>query len=146
MLLAGLRRVHAFADAPREIPRQWAEFRELGEIPGRVGSSAYGVMCGTDTARQTMEYMCAVEVASFDALPASLGRMRVPAATYAVFTHRGNVASIADTWGWIWREWLPRSGVTPADTPDFELYDERYDARTGDGDVEIWFPVAEAAR
>jgi AraC family transcriptional regulator len=28
-----------------------------------------------------------------------------------------------------------------AETPDFEVYDERFDAETGDGGVEIWVGV-----
>ena len=37
---------------------------------------------------------------------------------------------------------LPDAGLTPAKTPDFELYDQRFDARTGNGTVEIWIPLA----
>jgi hypothetical protein len=48
---------------------------------------------------------------------------RVPAQHYAVFEHRGPVATIGATWNAIWSEWLPRSGRTVADTPDFEVYD-----------------------
>ena len=34
------------------------------------------------------------------------------------------------------------TGCRPANTPDFELYDAGYDARSGNGEIEIWFPVA----
>ena len=33
--------------------------------------------------------------------------------------------------------WLPISGLRSASTPDFELYDDRFDGATGDGGVEI---------
>lgn len=87
--------------------------------------------------------MTAVEVADLAAIQPPLGRMRVPAQRYAVFTHEGPVAAIRDTWDAIWQDWLPRCGCEAADTPDFERYDERFDPATGSGVVEIWFPIRE---
>ena len=141
MLLAGVRRVHAFGDAERTIPRQWRDLQQLGRLPGQRGATAYGAMCGTSPEQQTFEYLAGVEVDAFDALPREVGRMRVPAQRYAVFVHRGPITALRATWDAIWNDWLPRSGERPADTPDFERYDERFDPRTGAGVIEIWFPV-----
>jgi predicted transcriptional regulator YdeE len=145
MLLAGIRRKHTFASISHEIPLQWGDFQKLGALPGQVGATAYGAICGGDAATQTMEYMCAVEVQSFDALPKELGRMRVPAVRYAVFVHEGNVATIQSTWQEILSQWLPRSGMRSANTPDFEVYDGRFDGATGEGGVEIWLGVQPAS-
>ncbi|HEX6373969.1 MAG TPA: GyrI-like domain-containing protein [Longimicrobium sp.] len=144
MLLAGLRRVHSFGGAGDSIPEQWRAFRELGALPGRQGTAAYGVMCGADPAAQTFEYMTGAEVAALDALPPGLGRMRVPAQAYAVFTHRGHVSTLHATWDAIWNEWLPRSGYRLANTPEFELYDARFDPRTGAGVIEVWASILPA--
>ena len=141
MLFAGLRRKHSFASMGKDIPRQWDDFTKLGELPGQVGKTAYGAICGGDPKTQMMEYMCAVEVKSFDALPKDMGRMRVPAAHYAVFLHEGNVATIQSTWKQILSVWLPSSGMESAHTPDFEVYGESFDGATGDGGVEIWLGV-----
>jgi AraC family transcriptional regulator len=143
MLFAGLRRKHAFASMGHDIPRQWEAFVKLGTLPGQVGTTAYGAICGGDPKTQTLEYMCAVEVESFDALPKELGRMRVPAVRYAVFLHEGNVATIQDTWKQVF-SWLPTSGLQSAHTPDFEVYDEHFDGATGDGGIEIWLGVKPA--
>jgi AraC family transcriptional regulator len=35
-----------------------------------------------------------------------------------------------------------RAGVTAADAPVFERYDEKFDPRTGLGGLEIWVPIA----
>jgi AraC family transcriptional regulator len=144
MLLAGLRRQHTFAGMGKDIPRQWDDFLKLGTLPGQVGTTAYGAICGGDPQAQTMEYMCAVEVASFEPLPKDIGRMRVPAVRYAVFLHGGNVATIQSTWKEILSVWLPGSGMQSAQTPDFEVYDERFSGATGDGGVEIWLGVKPA--
>jgi len=141
MLFAGIRRKHTFASTGQGLPDQWHDFEKLGTLPGQVGKTAYGAICGGDPKTQTMEYMCAVEVKSFDAVPKELGRMRVPAARYAVFLHAGNVRTIQETWKQIFSSWLPKSGMQSNETPDFEVYDERFDAATGDGGVEIWLGV-----
>ena len=142
MLLAGVRRWHAFADAPRDIPAQWVEFHALSGLPPRAGAVTYGVVCASEPQRGRFEYFCAIEVPSFEGLGADVGRMRVPAQRYAVFTHRGHVSGLQATWRAIWEEWLPRSGYQAANTPDFERYDQRYEAATASGEMEIWFPIA----
>ena len=146
MLLAGIRRHHAFATASDTIPAQWRDLGAMGTLPGQQGAVTYGVICGSDPARGTFEYMSGVEVDGFDALPPATGRMRVPAQRYAVFTHEGHVSGLRQAWDAIWGDWLPRSGEKPADTPDFERYDERFDPATGRGTIEIWFPVATAGQ
>jgi AraC family transcriptional regulator len=41
----------------------------------------------------------------------------------------------------IWSQWLPSSGHKFADAPFFERYDNRFDPRTGEGEVELWLPL-----
>lgn len=83
--LAGLRRFHTFADGPREIPTQWAEFNQL-PIPGLHATKIFcGVTCQTDLPNQRFEYMCAFEISDLS-IASPNGRMLVPAARYAVFT------------------------------------------------------------
>jgi predicted transcriptional regulator YdeE len=144
MLFAGIRRQHSFATMGDSLPRQWRDFEKLGKLPGQVGATTYGAICGADTAARTMEYMCAVEVASFEGLPQDLGRMRVPAVRYAVFRRDDNVATMRDTWNRIFTQWLPSSGMRSAETPDFEVYDQRFDPATGAGGIEIWVGVVPA--
>ena len=139
MLLGGPRRRHPFSESGRGIAEQWQELRGRGRIPGRVGAAAYGVMCGHDAGG--FEYMCGVEVESFEALPADLGRMRITPQHYAVFLHRGPVATIRTTWERILLEWLPSGGYQSAHRPDFEVYARGLEPGTEPGDVEIWIAV-----
>jgi AraC family transcriptional regulator len=138
--LAGLRRLHTFADAPRDIPAQWAEFNQL-RIPGlHAAKIFYGATCQTDLPNQRFEYMCAFEVPDLSIAPPE-GRMIVPAAHYAVFTDPSGVATLHNTWQYILKQWLPTSGLKSAPTPDFERYDERFNPTTGKRPIEIWFPI-----
>jgi AraC family transcriptional regulator len=138
--LAGLRRFHTFATAPKTIPPQWDEFNQL-PIPGLHDTKIfYGATCQTDLPNQRFEYMCAFEVPDLSLAPPN-GRMIVPAAHYAVFTDHNGIATLHNTWQYIWKQWLPTSRLKPAPTPDFERYDERFNPATGEGPIEIWFPI-----
>jgi AraC family transcriptional regulator len=124
------------------IPAQWQRFApHLGNIPGQIGSVAYGVRYNEDEAGN-MDYMCGVEVADFSNLPPDFSRLRLAAQRYAVFFHPDHVSTIRRTWSTIYNCWLPQSRHALADAPSFERYDERFDPRTGHGGFEIWLPIA----
>ena len=139
MLLAGLRQQHNFAEASETIPKQWQQFRALGKISGQVGNVVYGAGCGSTASG--FEYMTGVEVDSFSALPETIGRMRISEQNYAVFLHRDHITTIQKTWELILNDWLSRSGVQAVEKPNFELYDARFNPKTGLGGVEIFIAV-----
>ena len=123
------------------IPGQWQRFHQVeADISGRVGKVAYGVCCNADDAGN-FDYIAGVEVSDFSDLPREFSRVRIPEARYAVFSHREHISTIRRTVNTIWNHWLPASGLTAADAPNFERYDENFDPLTGNGGLEIWIPV-----
>lgn len=140
LLIAGLGERYRF-ETNHGIPQQWRRFLSyLGNIPGQIGAVAYGVCCNGD-GDGNFDYIAGVEVTSFDDMPPEFSRVRIPEQRYAVFSHRDHIATMRATVYTIWNKWLPASGHAHADAPDFERYDERFDARTGSGTVEIWLPI-----
>jgi AraC family transcriptional regulator len=140
LLLAGISRNYRGGDNAA-IPGQWQEFGPLiGRIDAQLGNTTYGVVYNMDE-EDNHDYLCAVEVKSFDGLPAALARLRLPEQTYAIFQHPGHVSGIQATCAAIWGEWLPNSGRVPADAPFLERYGESFDPRTGNGGLEIWLPL-----
>lgn len=140
MLIAGIGERYRF-ETNTGIPAQWTRLvPQLGQIPGQIGMTTYGVCCNADGAG-SFDYIVGVEVADFNRLPADLARIRLPARRYAVFTHSGHIAGLRATVYSIWNNALPASGLEVADAPDFERYDARFDPGTGYGDVDIFIPV-----
>lgn len=138
--LAGIRRWHTFATAFETIPPQWNEFNAMN-LPGRADTQvSYGATCQMDMPNQRFEYLAGYEVTNFDALPADLGRMIVPAAEYAVFPLE-TVRDIRPFWQEFFQSWLPSSGLKAAKTPDFERYDHTFSPVTR-GPLELWVPVS----
>ncbi|MFM0271097.1 AraC family transcriptional regulator [Paraburkholderia aspalathi] len=139
-LVAGLSERYT-SETCAAIPSQWQCFGEyFGRVPGQVGNVAYGVCYNADDTGN-IDYLCGVEVSDFSALPAELSRLRISPQRYAVFSHREHISTIRRTWNTIWNQWLPASGHIPADAPNFERYDEKFDPVSGMGGLEIWLPL-----
>jgi AraC family transcriptional regulator len=140
MLISGLEDHFSF-EKIGGIPGLWRRFRDhIGNIPGQVGSVAYGVCHNTDDAGN-FDYIAGVEVADFTSLPEDFARLRLTEQHYAVFTHTEHVSTVRGTFMAIFADWMPKSGYVAADVPPFERYDERFDGHTGVGGFEIWIPV-----
>jgi AraC family transcriptional regulator len=123
------------------IPHQWTEFdKHFGKIPGQAGWTAYGVCFNMDGSGR-MDYMCGVEVTEDAVPPAGLELIRIEPQLYAVFSHRGHISKIKGTWDAIFQQWCPSSGRKLLPAPQLEVYDERFDPKTGNGVVEIWIPI-----
>lgn len=142
LLIAGLGARYANGGDPA-IPLQWQRFApHIGHVPGQVGAVSYGAVANFDE-DNSFDYIAGVEVKSFSDLPEGFATLRIPARRCAVFTHRSHVSIIPATMAAIWRDWLPASGHRFADAPFFELYDERFNPRSGDGEVELWLPLGD---
>ncbi len=140
MLVAGVAERFSH-DNGAGIPALWHRFHQVvDDIPARIGDAAYGVCCNGDDAGN-FDYIAGVEVADFSDLPRAFAKVRIPAATFAVFAHPDHVSTIRRTVSTIWNHWLPASGYSIADAPSFERYDQRFDPWTGNGGFEIWVPV-----
>lgn len=141
MWFVGDRRRFPCSEAPARIPHQWGDFVATLPLPGQIGSETYGITChydGTD-----MEYMAGVRVENFDSLPAGMpaGRVAVPAAEYAVFTHRGPNEGIPTTWMAI-MNWLNTNGrYRDGESPPLEIYGPKYNPQNPASEFDIWVPV-----
>ena len=143
MLLAGTLQRYLPSEAQSRIPEQWRDFRARPVPEIGAAERTYGVVLSSS--ENAIEYMCAIELPSFDGVNAEAHRLTLPAAAYAVFPF-DDLRSIGWQWMSIYSEWLPQSGFEAAATPAFELYDRRFNARTATGEYEIWIPIVPRAR
>ena len=142
LLIAGFGGRYSFA-TNHNIPLLWQRFSpHIGVVPGQVDATTYGVCCNPD-GEGNFEYIAGVGVSGFGGLNTDYRCLRIPAQHYAVFSHRGHISTIRSTVYTIWNKWLPESRYEQADGPDFERYDERFDANLGTGLLEIWVPIRE---
>jgi len=87
-------------------------------------------------------FMPAVRVSDLSNVPMDMVGKTLPAARYAVFTHRGPVGRLGMTYEYIYGKWLPESPYVLAGDYDFERYDSRFgDGRSEDSQHDIYVPV-----
>jgi AraC family transcriptional regulator len=128
-----------------ELPALWQSFiPRMCEIRGRVNPhESFGLCIGDMDYKQTgvFRYVAGQQVTDAAAVPDGMLAVTVPEATYAVFTHRGTLETLGQTYDYIYGTWLPTSGREVADTPDFELYDDRFDATSPSSEMDIYIPL-----
>lgn len=125
----------------QNIAAQWQRFMpRYGEIEDKANPIPAGVSTNLDD-EGNFDYICAVEVKRFGALPKGLMRITLPPQTYTVFRHDGHVSEIGQTFHAIWDDWIPDSGRTIADAASIERHMQTFDTRTGYGGVEIYIPM-----
>jgi predicted transcriptional regulator YdeE len=126
----------------QEIPQMWGVFNQrCSEINHLMPDGpAYGI-CYAHPAG--MEYIAAFPVSKLEDIPQGMVGREVPAQTYVVFAADG-LDDIGPTYRKIMQEWLPASGYQPGDGPDFELYGDEFDPKTGAGLLYIYFPIKKA--
>lgn len=83
----------------------------------------------------------AVEVSRFDSIPGGMDTLTMPGGLYAVFFHKGAAATAAQTFGYIFREWLPASGYKLDNRPHFEVLGAKYKNNDPESEEEVWIPI-----
>lgn len=142
MIVIGLSEPQSFATA-QTIPAQWQRFMAFyGDIPDKADPIPLGVCTDADE-EGSFNYICGVEVARITDAPRGLSVLRIPAQTYAVFTHRAHISMIRETYSAIFERWLPDHGKTAGNGASLERHLKGFDPRTGLGGVEIWMPLAD---
>ncbi|MBI1313827.1 hypothetical protein GC176_21245 [bacterium] len=126
------------------IPKVWD--RLMDRLPRLVHQSCepmYGLIFQREQRSHEHElwYLAGCAVTADAEIPDGFTVQKIPAGTYAVFTHRGPISGIDETVRYACREWLPQSGYDLADGPDVELYDERFHGDSEDSESEYWLPV-----
>lgn len=120
------------------------------EIPNRIqGGRAFGICeaCAENTLYTMSDNVlftevAGVEVSSFDGLKEPFVKKIIPGGRYAVFTHKGTLQKLPQTFDYIWGTWFLSTKEELDWREDFELYDERflgYDHP--DSEVDLYIPI-----
>lgn len=127
-----------------EIPQLWNEFvPRMGAIEHPVAGATYGFCFTDDRANPNFWYIAGMPVERLTEIPAEMVAKTVPGATYAVFTHKGPLAGLGETYAHIYKTWLPTSGFELAANFDFERYDhDRFNPRDeARSELDIYIPI-----
>lgn len=130
-------------DEDHTIPKLWEKFcPRMSEIKNKKNDDeSYGI-CFGDSPSQPFTYVAGIEVEKNETVPEGMVCRILPASRYAVFTHKGPLTNLKETYGHIYGTWFPQSGLELAGMFDFEKYDSRfkgmYDPNT---EIDIYVPI-----
>ncbi|WP_338719533.1 helix-turn-helix domain-containing protein [Devosia sp. XK-2] len=138
MIFAGIAEQHQMNN-PAGLPAQWQRFQPyIGNIDGAIAGAAYGLV--GEIADNRFDYVVAVEMRAGAEIPTDLERVSVPAMKWARFSHGGDLSTLRQSIGAA-EQWLSENGheASEANFSFLEYYGPGFDARTGSGDIEVWF-------
>jgi AraC family transcriptional regulator len=123
-----------------EIPAMWEVFnKRFAEIKNISASMiCYGICDDEMDSECRFHYTAAVEVDSFEGIPAGMEAKVVPAGKYLVYTYVGKIEALGGFYESIFSEWLPASGQEMDCRPQLELYDDRF---MNNGEFDIYVPI-----
>lgn len=137
--------MHWYGKHKEDLSSLWCSYMSKAEmIPSKTPSqNHYGIcyMEGNEPSQEYFHYIACREVSSIEAVPESLSSKTLPASKYAVFTHKGFLSTLADTFSKIYNEWLKEDGLTPNFDFSFELYDERFNITSETSEMDIYVPL-----
>ena len=150
--LAGKRMKVSFAgNKTRELWQSFMPRRK--EIKNQIGAGRYSVEIYNNTEffknfnpSSEFEKWAAVRVNDYDDLPAEMETLTIPAGKYAVFIYKGKPSEAAETYRYIFTNWLPDSEFVLDDRPHFALMGEKYKGEDPDSEEELWIPVKEKSK
>lgn len=130
------------------IPQMWAEFNaRICEVSHqKTPFACYGICEYKDLDEFTDEtpfnVLVSVEVTEFDHIPSGMVSREIPAQKYAVFTHKGPVSTLGETYDEIYKRWFPKSDFVFAEKDDFERYDHRFKHDDPEhSELDIYIPI-----
>ena len=130
----------------QEIAAMWGDFNRRAEelLPSAVPNTyAYGACLMADGLDEgCFEYVAGFEVREGAPIPEGMVVRHIPAASYAVFPHKGAMEGLRQTFDRVFREWIPASGLQPV-TPeiDIEVYTEEFKDFAPDSVLYIYVAV-----
>ncbi|MBC8384019.1 MAG: GyrI-like domain-containing protein [Candidatus Cloacimonetes bacterium] len=135
-------------DNPMTIPQVWRELsnREDEIInlanPEEFWSAAYDY--DQKTGFSEFSIIVGREVNSTDEIPEGMTYRNIPGRKYAVFSHRGPLDNLGETYNAIYTEWLPKSGYEHDMSDELEFYDNRFKYGEPDSEMFIYVPIKQA--
>ncbi len=150
IMAAGLRGSTTLND--NVLPGLWAAFMEMShQIPHQIpGGRGFGICeaCGQGNTLYSMNgdvlfsEVAAVEVSSFDGLPAPFVPKLIKGGRYAVFTHTGSLSLLQDSYSYIWGTWFLGTNEKLDAREDFEVYDQRFSGYDNpESQIDLYIPI-----
>lgn len=127
---------------------QWEAFwRRSGEVKSTNSNCFYGLSVVPTRTRQknkcsgVFRYLAAQEAAEGATAPEGMTRLSIPPQKYAKYTYTGPVSGFQAFIMNVWTHYLPESGLEVIESPEIEVYDERFSLDSHESEMDYLVPV-----
>ncbi len=139
-------------NSENEIPALWQEFMQRSHEIKCIGKQYhfYG-LCTTATLEDSnnesmgdmaFEYIAGADVTELKDIPEGMVGREVDDAKYAVFTHKGALSDLKETYNYIYGKWIQSREYQIAGLYDFEFYNEKFDPSGSESsELYIYVPI-----
>ncbi len=130
---------------PGEIPALWNEFRNrLSELNNIKNPHIfYGLIERQGEKVRSFNYYPSQEIMNGEDVPEGFECIHVMENQYVVFTHKGSLDKLSDTYHYIYGNWFPKSGYDFAEGCEFELMDSTrfFGPMDENSEIDIYIPI-----
>jgi AraC family transcriptional regulator len=126
----------------------WQQFMSRRkEIINTIGTDLYSLRIYTQDYFQNFhpstefEKWACIEVADFDEVPSEMQTLTIQEGLYAVFPYKGLPSEGAETFRYIYSQWVPNSGYNLDNRPHFEILGSKYKNDDPNSEEDIWVPI-----
>jgi len=127
---------------------QWQAFwSRSDEVKTKNYNCYYGLSVVPTITRQknncqgTFQYLSAYETADGEAVPKGMTRLIIPPQKYAKYTFTGPVSGFQSFIMNVWTQYLPESSLEVIESPEIEVYDERFSLDSHESEMDYLVPV-----
>ena len=124
------------------LPALWDRFTPRAhEVLATVPMPYYGVVQQQGSDPERLEYYACRPATESAPVPDDMYEFEVPAATYAIFEHRGPAKNVDQTVSYVYSTWLLGSSYRHTYGPDLEIYDEQWHPTSAESVMYYGIPV-----
>lgn len=127
----------------QEIKGLWGEFNKNYNSFKHVkaGSPAIGLCIMLPGEMEKFEYSAGFMVDSTADMDPMFVSRDVPPSKYAVFTHKGLLNNLHETYDFIFSKWIKECGYEVGTALNFEWYDDRFKDNDPSSEFDIYIPI-----
>lgn len=128
----------------------WSLLSKQKKIPNRIDKSVlYGVSEYMDPATFTddteFKYFAGAEVTKNTIPPKGFSMKQIPEQKWAIFTHKGDVKTLFNTYNYIYGPWALKSRAIIEEKDDMEYYGVKFKPRDPKtSEIDIYVPIRES--
>jgi len=130
----------------KEISEMWGRFMQVSNtVPNSIVNGKWYWVCFSEEGDvHPIRYIAGLEVTSLATIPQGMKGKAISPGKYIVFTHKGLLDNLKETYDNIYGKWIPEANLKPVEGLeglDFELYDNRFMDGSPDSEFDIYVKI-----